>query len=134
MDIKEIIKTNLENCLVETELEWVGPKKRSKVRDTYDAGDKIVLVTTDRQSAFDRQVASVPFKGAVLNLASAWWFTQTEDIVPNHVLAIPDPNVTIGKKCSVFPVEFVIRGFLTGVTSTAVWTAYEKGELRNGKP
>jgi len=128
MDEKETIRANLKNCLVETGLEWIGPKKHGKVRDTYDAGDKLVLVTTDRQSAFDRIVASVPFKGAVLNLSSAWWFTQTKDIVPNHVLAVPDPNVTVGKKCSVFPVEFVIRGFLTGVTSTAVWTAYEKGE------
>ncbi|MDO9333441.1 MAG: phosphoribosylaminoimidazolesuccinocarboxamide synthase [Dehalococcoidales bacterium] len=128
MNKEEIIKTNLKNCLVETDLEWIGTKKQGKVRDTYDAGDKLVLVTTDRQSAFDRIVASVPFKGAVLNLSSAWWFTQTNDIVPNHVLAVPDPNVTVGKKCSVFPVEFVIRGFLTGVTSTAVWTAYEKGE------
>jgi len=128
MNKEDIIKVNLKNCLVETDLEWIGPKKRSKVRDIYDAGDKVVLVTTDRQSAFDRILASVPFKGVVLNLSSAWWFSQTEDIVPNHVLAVPDPNVTVGKKCSVFPVEFVIRGFLTGVTDTAVWTAYEKGE------
>jgi len=128
MDKKETIKANLENCLVETNLEWLGPKKRGKVRDTYDAGDKLVLVTTDRQSAFDRILASVPFKGSILNLSSAWWFEQTKDIVLNHVLAVPDPNVTVGKKCTVFPIEFVIRGFLTGVTSTAVWTAYEKGE------
>jgi len=128
MNKEDIIKVNLKNCLVETDLEWIGPKKHSKVRDTYDAGDKLVLVTTDRQSAFDRILASIPFKGAVLNLSSAWWFVQTKDIVPNHVLAVPDPNVTVGKKCAVFPVEFVIRGFLTGVTDTAVWTAYEKGE------
>ena len=113
---------------METNLEWLGPKKRVKVRDTYDTGDKLVLVTTDRQSAFDRILASVPFKGSILILSSSWWFEQTKDIVPNHVLAVPDPNVTVGKKCTVFPVEFVIRGFLTGVTSTAVWTAYEKGE------
>jgi phosphoribosylaminoimidazole-succinocarboxamide synthase len=128
MNKQEIIRTNLKNCLVKTDLEWIGLKKHSKVRDTYDAGDRLILVTTDRQSAFDRIVASIPFKGAVLNLSSAWWFAQTKDIVPNHVLAVPDPNVTVGIKCSVFPVEFVIRGFLTGVTSTAVWTAYEKGE------
>ena len=132
MDRKEIIKANLENCLVETDIGWLGRKKRSKVRDTYEAGDKLVLVTTDRQSAFDRVLASVPFKGSILNLSSAWWFEQTEDIVPNHVLAVPDPNVTVGKKCTVFPVEFVIRGFLTGVTFTAVWTAYEKGEREFG--
>jgi phosphoribosylaminoimidazole-succinocarboxamide synthase len=73
-------------------------------------------------------LASVPFKGQVLNLTSAWWFEQTKDIIKNHVLAVPDPNVTVGQKAAIFPVEFVIRGYLTGVTSTAVWTAYEKGE------
>ncbi|MFA5075864.1 MAG: phosphoribosylaminoimidazolesuccinocarboxamide synthase [Patescibacteria group bacterium] len=128
MNKKELIKASLKNCLTETDLSWLGSKRRGKVRDTYDLGDKLVLVTTDRQSAFDRILASVPFKGQVLNLTSAWWFEQTRDIVPNHVFAVPDPNVTVGKKCQIFPVEFVIRGYLTGVTSTAVWTAYGKGE------
>ncbi len=128
MNKKEIIKVNLKNCLTETNFDFLGKKKVGKVRDTYDLGNKLALITTDRHSSFDRIIAMIPFKGQVLNLTSAWWFEQTKDIVPNHVLAVPDSNVTIGKKCEIFPVEFVIRGYLTGVTGTAVWTAYAKGE------
>lgn len=73
-----------------------------------------MVVTTDRQSAFDRLLASIPFKGQVLNQTAAWWFSQTGHIIPNAVLDVPDPNITVMKKCSVFPVEFVVRGFLTG--------------------
>ncbi|MDP3970670.1 MAG: phosphoribosylaminoimidazolesuccinocarboxamide synthase [bacterium] len=125
---KEIIEKNLENCLIETNFDQLGKKYNGKVRDTYEMDGKLVLITTDRQSAFDRVLAAIPFKGQVLNQVSQFWFEQTKDIVQNHVLSIPDPNVTIGKKSEVFPVEFVMRGYLTGVTSTAVWTAYEKGE------
>jgi phosphoribosylaminoimidazole-succinocarboxamide synthase len=98
-----------------------------KVRDTYDLGDKILVVTTDRQSAFDRQLASIPFKGQVLNQTSAWWFEKTEHIVDNAVLDVPDPNVVIMQKCTVFPVEFVVRGFMTGSTDTSLWTHYKAG-------
>jgi hypothetical protein len=87
---------------------------QGKVRDTYDLGDRIVVITTDRQSAFDRLLASIPFKGQVLNQTAAWWFTQTRHIVDNAVLDVPDPNVVVMQKCSVFPVEFVVRGFMTG--------------------
>lgn len=123
---EEIIKANLHNTLTETNFTF-GPKRVGKVRDTYDLGDKLILITTDRQSAFDRVLAAIPFKGQVLNQTSAWWFEQTKDIVPNHVLFVPDPNVTIGKKCAVFPVEFVVRGYITGTTSTSAWVNYEKG-------
>lgn len=123
------IRAGLPFCLTETAFTF-GQKYQGKVRDTYDLGDKLILVTTDRQSAFDRVIAAVPYKGQVLNLTSAWWFEQTESIVPNHVLAIPDPNVVIAKKCSVFPIEFVVRGYITGTTSTSLWTQYAKG-VRN---
>ena len=87
-----------------------GSKRISgKVRDRYDLGDKLALVTTDRQSGFDRMLALVPYKGAVLNLTSAFWFEQTKHIVPNHILSIPHPNVSIVKKCKPFPIEFVVR-------------------------
>jgi phosphoribosylaminoimidazole-succinocarboxamide synthase len=102
-------------------------KHNGKVRDVYRTDDYIVMIATDRQSAFDRQLASVPFKGQVLNLTSKWWFEKTAHIVPNHTLAYPHPNVTIGKKCTVFPIEFVMRGYLTGSTSTSIWTNYAKG-------
>ena len=137
-------------------------KHVGKVRDTYECDDCLVLVTTDRQSAFDRQLTQVPCKGQVrnlyitkpfscfnhissqhitshyitspkqqiLNLISLWWFNRTSHIVPNHVIASPHPNVLIAKKCVVFPVEFVMRGYVTGSTSTSLWTNYNKG-VRN---
>ena len=124
---KERIKADLNNTLTETSLPS-GSKRTGKVRDQYDLGNKVALITTDRQSAFDRVLASVPFKGQVLNLTSAWWFEQTKDIIPNHVIDIPDPNVTLAKKCVVFPIEFVVRGYITGSTSTALWTVYNNGD------
>lgn len=124
---KDRISKELKNTLTDTSLER-GIKKSGKVRDQYEFDNKIILITTDRQSAFDRVLASIPFKGQVLNLTSAWWFKKTEHIIKNHVLSIPDPNITIAKKCSVFPIEFVVRGYITGSTSTALWTVYNKGE------
>lgn len=125
-DYLAIIRDALPYCLTETDFAF-GKKYQGKVRDTYDLGDQLILITTDRLSAFDRMLAAVPFKGQVLNLTSAWWFEQTASIVPNHILAIPDPNVVIAKKCQVFPIEFVVRGYITGTTSTALWTQYQKG-------
>ena len=122
----ERIRQEVGHCLVETSISR-GDKIVNKVRDRYDLGDRVVLITTDRQSAFDRVLAAVPFKGQALNLTSAWWFEQTRHIVPNQVLSIPDPNVTIAKKCTVFPIEFVVRGYITGTTSTALWTVYQSG-------
>lgn len=135
-DVVRAIEESLNNfdCLSETYLDktvpGVGSKIRGKVRDIYSAGDYLILVTTDRQSAFDRILASVPFKGQVLNQTSLWWFHKTKEIVPNAIVSSPDLNVTIAKKCTVFPVEFVVRGFVTGTTSTSLWTVYSKG-VRN---
>src|SRR5579863_8540799 len=122
----ERIRKALPFCLTETSFP-IGKKYQGKVRDTYDFDHKVILITTDRQSAFDRVLASVPYKGQVLNLTSAWWFEKTQHIIPNHVLTIPDPNVTIAKKCEVFPVEFVVRGYITGTTNTSLWTQYQNG-------
>ena len=127
---KSKIIAELENTLTKTSLPS-GSKRSGKVRDQYNLGDSLALITTDRQSAFDRILASVPFKGQVLNLTSAWWFEMTKDIIPNHVIDIPDPNVTLAKKCDVFPIEFVVRGFITGSTSTSLWTVYNKGDREN---
>mmetsp|Transcript_22588 Transcript_22588/g.46858 ORF Transcript_22588/g.46858 Transcript_22588/m.46858 type:complete len:263 (+) Transcript_22588:248-1036(+) len=80
-----------------------------KVRDRYDLGDRLALVTTDRQSGFDRMLALVPYKGAVLNLTSAYWFEKTAHIIPNHIISVPHPNVSVVKKCAPFPIEFVVR-------------------------
>ena len=123
---KNRIKAELNNTLTETSL-TSGNKRTGKVRDQYDLGDKIALITTDRQSAFDRVLAAIPFKGQVLNQTSAWWFDKTQNIIPNHVINLPDPNVTLAKKCDVIPIEFVVRGYITGSTSTALWTVYNNG-------
>ncbi len=128
-EYKSMIKGYLNNCMVETELDLPG-KRRGKVRDSYTLEDSMIFVTTDRQSAFDRILAAVPFKGQVLNLTSAWWFKKTAHIVANHLLEVPDPNTTVGKTCTVFPIEFVMRGYITGTTDTSLWTQYNSG-VRN---
>jgi len=120
------------NILRETAFDFLGPKITGKVRDIYDQGDRLILVTTDRHSSFDRIIAHIPWKGQVLNQTSAHWFELTKDIVPNHVLAVPDPNVTVARKCRMVPIEAVVRGYLTGVTDTAIWTRYGKGERNFG--
>lgn len=107
----------------------VTARLEGKVRDRYEfsaggGSQRLALVTTDRQSAFDRVLAQVPYKGAVLNLVSAWWFARTQHIVPNHVVSVPHPNVTVALKCTPFPVEFVVRGFITGSTDTSLWHNY----------
>jgi phosphoribosylaminoimidazole-succinocarboxamide synthase len=124
----EFIAQHLTNCLDDTSFLSLPNKRKGKVRDSYDLGNQLVLATTDRQSAFDRILAAIPFKGQVLNQVSAFWFNATKDIVANHLLSTPDPNVTIAKKCTVFPIEFVVRGYLTGSTGTSAWTLYNNGE------
>lgn len=104
-----------------------GKVRVSFALDGEHEGNRL-FVTTDRLSAFDRILAGVPYKGQVLNQLSAWWFEQTADIVDNHVVAIPDPNVTIARSATPLTVEVVVRGHITGVTDTALWTAYERGE------
>lgn len=125
----DTIKARIPYCLDQTDL-TIGKKYQGKVRDTYDLNDKLLLVTTDRLSAFDRQLALIPYKGQVLNLISAWWFDLTRDIVPNHMLSVPDPNVMLAKKCKVFPIEVVVRRYVTGTTNTSLWTQYKNG-VRN---
>lgn len=102
-------------------------KKQGKVRDIYEHGDELVFVTTDRLSAFDRNVCEIPSKGVFLNLLSAWWFEKTKHIIPNHVIAVPHPNITVAKKCYPIPIEVVVRGYITGTTDTSLWMQYQKG-------
>ena len=110
------------------ENEVVPEPIRGKVRDRFDCGSKhLALVTTDRQSGFDRQLALVPFKGQVLNLISAYWFKETEHIVKNHIVHVPHPNVSIVKRCKPFPIEFVVRSYVTRSTSTSIWKNYQNG-------
>ena len=128
------------DVLKETNFTNLGNKKTGKVRDIYDQGDpstgsgqaRLILITTDRHSSFDRIIAHIPRKGQVLNQVSGFWFQVTADIIANHVIAIPDPNVTVAKKMKIVPVEAVMRGYLTGVTDTAIWTRYQKGQRQFG--
>ena len=110
------------------DVDFLGPKQSGKVRDIYARDDRLILITTDRLSAFDHILGLVPFKGQVLNQLSSFWFEQTRDIVANHFLESPDPNVTIARKCRPLPVEVVVRGFISGVTKTSLWYQYSQGE------
>lgn len=99
-----------------------------KVRDCYDiSGGRRILISSDRISAFDRILTAIPWKGQVLTQMAKWWFEQTADIAPNHVLEYPDANVVIGKHVTILPVEIVVRGYLAGTTGTSVLTLYNKG-------
>src|SRR3989344_1755303 len=127
----------MTEVLKETNFVFLGKKRAGKVRDIYEPSTgsgrgSLILISTDRHSSFDRLIAHIPHKGQVLNQLSAFSFQKTEDIIPNHVIAVPDPNVTVAKKCNTVPVEAVVRGYLTGVTDTAIWTRYSKGERNFG--
>ena len=124
----EELRAAVPGALLRVDAPALGPRMEGKVRDMYVLKDgRRILVTTDRVSAFDRVLGTIPFKGQVLNQLSAWWFEQLADIVGSHVLAVPDPNVLIAREAEPLPVEVIVRGFITGVTSTALWTLYEQG-------
>jgi len=123
----ELIKL-LPSAFGESELPLPG-KHSGKVRDWYDLSDeKRLIITTDRLSAFDRILARVPYKGQVLNQLSAWWFDQMQDIIPNHIISIPDPNAAVVIEVKPLLVEVVVRGYISGVTTTALWYRYNLGE------
>ena len=103
-------------------------RRDGKVRVSYALGEhRRLFVTTDRLSAFDRVIAGVPYKGQVLNQLSAWWFARTADVIANHLVAVPDPNVLVATATTPLPVEVILRGYITGVTSTSLWRPYEAG-------
>lgn len=109
-------------------LKGFGKKKQGKVRDFYVLDNKRIIITTDRQSAFDVNLGFIPQKGAVLNQLAAFWFEKTKDIVPNHLIAVPDPNVTIAHSAEMIPIEMIVRGYISGVTKTSIWYSYSQGE------
>jgi phosphoribosylaminoimidazole-succinocarboxamide synthase len=124
---KQEILAQIPYCLNETNFPSLGEKYRGKVRENYSKDGKRFIIVSDRLSAFDRIITTIPFKGQVLNQMAQFWFDKTSDIVGNHVIEFPDPNVVVAKECMAMPVEMVVRGYLTGVTSTSVWRHYEKG-------
>jgi phosphoribosylaminoimidazole-succinocarboxamide synthase len=124
------LRAALPHALLTTDLEGMGERDEGKVRDLYRQSGRRLLVATDRISAFDRVIGTIPFKGQVLNQLSAWWFEHTADLVANHIIAVPDPCVTVAHEAVPLPVEVVVRGYLTGVTSTSLWMLYSQGVSR----
>lgn len=127
---REQLIAAIPDCVTKTELALGEGVKHyvGKVRDTFELSDgRMLLVTTDRQSGFDRMLGAIPYKGQVLNRTSLYWFEQTKHIVANHVIASPHANALLAKKCRVLPIEFVVRGYMTGSTDTSIWTQYAKG-------
>jgi len=122
-----VIQSQLTKTLDATDFPSLGEKYEGKVRDCYIKDGRRIIIVSDRLSAFDVVLGTIPFKGQVLNQMAAYWFEITKDLVPNHVIEIPDPQVMIGVECQLLPVEFVMRDYLTGVTSTSIWSHYQKG-------
>lgn len=125
---KRTILKALPHLLKKIDITDLGEKRQGKVRDFYVLKNKRVIITTDRQSAFDVILGFIPYKGAVLNSLAAFWFIKTKNIIPNHIISVPDPNVSIAHNCTSIPVEMIVRGYLTGVTKTSIWYSYEKGD------
>jgi phosphoribosylaminoimidazole-succinocarboxamide synthase len=123
----ETLREGLSRTLDGTNFEGLGHRYEGKVRDNYTKDGRRTIVVTDRISAFDRVLGTLPYKGQVLNSLAAWWFDETARVVPNHVIDVPDPNVMVGIECEPLPVEYVVRAYITGVTSTSIWTHYSKG-------
>lgn len=130
MITREQIQSQLDNCLLEAKFpQWESRYKRGKVRDMYllENHRVRVLIATDRQSAFDHVLGTIPLKGQVLNRIAQYWFEQTQDIAPNQIISVPDANVTVARELDILPVEVVVRKYLTGSSDTAIWTHYNSG-------
>jgi phosphoribosylaminoimidazole-succinocarboxamide synthase len=119
----ELLRAQLPHCLRQLDLPALGELYRGKVRDNYSRGDQIVMVTTDRISAFDHVLGTIPFKGEVLSRLTAFWFDKVKDIAPIHLLSAPDPSVMVVKRAKALPVEVIIRGYITG----SLWRDYQSG-------
>lgn len=124
-----VLRARADQVLRDATIPELPNHYRGKVRDNYDLPDgRRILIATDRISAFDRILAAIPFKGQVLTQTARFWFERTSDICPNHVLEYPDPNVVVGQRLSILPVEIVVRGYLAGTTGTSILTMYKAGQ------
>jgi phosphoribosylaminoimidazole-succinocarboxamide synthase len=121
------IRAALQHPLTGTDFPSLGKKYEGKVRDNYSEGGRRTIIVTDRISAFDRVLGTLPLKGQLLNHVAAYWFEQTKSIAQNHVIGVPDPNVLVAEECTPLPVEMIVRAYLTGSTSTSIWVHYQKG-------
>jgi phosphoribosylaminoimidazole-succinocarboxamide synthase len=126
----DLIRNQLTQTLDEVTLNLPGEKHTGKVREAWSQGKRRLIITTDRVSAFDRVLTTIPFKGQVLNQLALFWFDACKDIVPNHIISSPDPNAIVVENLEPIMVEMVVRGYITGNTSTSAWTHYAKG-VRN---
>jgi phosphoribosylaminoimidazole-succinocarboxamide synthase len=124
---ESLLRAQLGKTLDATDFPTLGEKYEGKVRDCYTKDGRRTLIVSDRLSAFDVVLGTIPFKGQVLNQMAAYWFEATKNLVPNHVISVPDPTVMIAVECKLLPVEFVMRAYITGVTSTSIWTHYKNG-------
>lgn len=123
-----ILSAFQDNILLDATIPELPNHYRGKVRDNYDLPDgRRILIATDRLSAFDRDITALPFKGQVLTQIARFWFDSTRDICRNHVLEYPDPNVVVGHRLRIMPVEIVVRDYLAGTTATSIWTMYKAG-------
>ena len=128
MNIEDLIKRQLDYTLKETNFANLGELYRGKVRDNYIQDDIRIIIATDRLSAFDRVITTIPFKGQMLNQVSSFWFDKTKNIVKNHIIEIPDPNVAVVHQCQTLPIEMIVRAYITG----AAWRNYIKGIPTSG--
>lgn len=126
--IDDLLQKQVKNTLNLTNLENLGSRYQGKVRDNYTKDGIRIIIASDRLSAFDRVICTIPFKGQVLNQISAFWFEKTKNIAKNHIITVPDPNVSVVHECKMLPVEMVIRGYITG----SLWRAYQKDPVFSG--
>lgn len=127
-NVEELITQQFDNTLQETMFENLGDRYQGKVRDNYIQDDKRVIIASDRLSAFDRVITTIPFKGQMLNQLSAFWFKKTKSLVRNHLLDVPDPNVSVTVQCETIPIEIIVRAYITG----SMWRDYQKGKTTSG--
>ncbi len=127
-ELDDIIRNQFDKTLESTNFESLGRFYKGKVRDNYIKNDIRIIIATDRLSAFDRVITTIPFKGQMLNQISSFWFEKTKNIVKNHIIDIPDPNVSIVHQCNMIPVEMIVRAYITG----SAWRSYTKGESTSG--
>jgi phosphoribosylaminoimidazole-succinocarboxamide synthase len=120
----EKLHAQLPHTLRQLDLPGLGDLYRGKVRDNYSRGDRIVMVTTDRISAFDHVLGTIPFKGEILSRLTTFWFEKVKDIAPTHIVDVPDPSVMVVKRAKALPIEIVIRGYITG----SLWRDYQAGK------
>jgi phosphoribosylaminoimidazole-succinocarboxamide synthase len=106
----------------------LGERYSGKVRENFTRNDERIIIVTDRVSAFDVVLGTIPFKGQILNGMARYWFELTREMMPNHMIDVPDPQAMRAIECDPIPVEMVVRGYLTGSSSTSIWRAYERGD------